>query len=295
MTGVDTRAEVSDFLRTRRARITPEQAGLPVWGRTRRVKGLRREEVAMLAGMSVDYYTRLERGNLAGVSESVLVALADALALDDAERAHLSDLADAANASARRRRRPPARRVRPPVQWLLDRMAVTPAYVRNARTDLLAANALARALYEPIWAMPQPNVSRFVFLSDAASEVFADWEDIAAQCAALLRSLAGRYPHDKGLHDLVGELSTRSAEFARLWAAHDVRLHRNGTKRICHPVVGTMTLTYEALVLAADEGLTLTAYSAEPGSPDAEALDLLARWASAPGAPEAATDAAADA
>ncbi|WP_232548809.1 helix-turn-helix domain-containing protein [Propioniciclava soli] len=275
---MDTKAEVSDFLRTRRDRLTPERAGLPLWGGNRRVSGLRREEVAMLAGVSVDYYTRLERGNLAGVSEGVLAALADALQLDEAERAHLADLAATANASGRNRPRTTTRRVRPTVQWLLDGMRDTPAYVRNARADLLAANALGRALYAPLWEMRRPNVARFVFLDPAAPEFFTDWDEVADASAALLRSLGGQYPHDRGLHDLVGELSTRSDAFAQRWAAHNVRQHRTGTKRIHHPVVGSLTLSYEAMTLTADEGLTLNAYMAEPGTADAQALGLLASW-----------------
>lgn len=274
---MDGKDEVRDFLVTRRERLTPEAVGLPRWGAHRRVKGLRREEVALIAWVSVDYYTRLERGNLGGVSESVLTALAEALRLDEAESAHLFDLARAATGSSRTRRRPSGQ-VRPPVQWLLDRMADSPAYVRNARTDLLAANALGRALYAPVFAMPRPNLARFVFLDPAAPELFPDWDEVSAQAAALLRTLAGQYPHDKAMHDLVGELAARSERFSTLWAAHNVRQHRTGTKRVHHPIVGAMTLTYESLALSADEGLTLNAYAAEPGGPDAEALNLLIQW-----------------
>ncbi len=281
MTPMDIKAEVRDFLSSRRARITPEQAGLTAWGTNRRVKGLRREEVALLAGVSAEYYVRLERGHLAGVSEQVLEAVATALQLDEAERAHLFGLAR--TASARKPVGTPRRPVRAPVQWLLDSMAGTAAYVRNTRTDLLAANALGGALYAPVYDMPgRPNVARFVFLSPNAPDFFAEWEKVAAESAAMLRTLAGENPYDQGLAGLVGELSTRSEVFAQLWARHDVRLHRTGVKKFRHPVVGDLTLAYEALDLAADSGLRLSAYVAEPGTPSAEAFGLLASWAGTP-------------
>lgn len=284
MTGVDIRQEVRDFLTSRRARITPEQAGLPAWGGNRKVKGLRREEVALLAGVSVEYYVRLERGNLAGASESVLDALANALQLDEAERSHLHDLARASESHPRMRRQP-GRTVRPPVQWLLESMSGTAAYVRNARTDLLATNALARALYAPLFDMPgRPNVARFVFLDPCSQEFFIEWDRVASEAAAMLHTLAGENPYDHGLTELVGELSTRSEHFRRLWAAHEVRLHRTGTKRFHHPVVGDLTLAYEAMDLAADAGLRLNAYVAEPGTDSAERLALLASWAATPAA-----------
>lgn len=282
---MDDKQAVRDFLVSRRGRITPEAAGLPTFGRNRRVTGLRREEVALLAGVSVDYYTRLERGNLSGVSEQVLEALAAALHLDEAERAYLFDLAATANRSSRTPRRPAPGRVRPPVQWLLDRMGDAPAYVRNHRADLLAGNALGRALYAPVFAMERPNTARFLFLEPTAREFFVDWDRVAHQSAALLRTQAGRYPRDKGIHDLVGELCTRSRTFAELWAAHDVRTHTTGTKRLRHPVVGKMTLTYEVMELTADPGLSLNAYTAEPGTRDAEALALLSSWAASDGSP----------
>lgn len=266
VTDMDIKREARDFLASRRARLTPDQAGLPAWGANRRVKGLRREEVAMLAGVSAEYYIRLERGNLAGVSESVLEAVANALQLDEAERAHLFDLAR--TASTRKPAAAPRRRVRPAVQWLLDAMTDTAAYVRNNRTDLLAANTLGRALYAPVYEMPgRPNVARFVFLDPRAPEFFTEWDQVAGEAAAMLRTLAGENPYDHGLTELVGELSTRSAVFAQLWARHDVRLHRTGTKKFHHPIVGDLTLAYEALDLAADSGLRLNAYVAEPGTP----------------------------
>jgi len=271
-----------DFLVSRRARITPEQAGLPAYGGNRRVAGLRREEVALLAGVSIDYYTRLERGRAHGVSDSVLEGIARALQLDEAERAHLFDLARAAAPVAPRApRRPAAQRVRPSVRRILDSMTTTPAYVRNARLDILAANRLAAALFAPILTGPaQPaNTARFLFLDPAAPAFFPDWERQAQDVVAMLRTEAGQTPHDKALSNLIGELSTRSEHFRTWWAAHNVRFHRTGTKRFHHPVVGDLTLTFEALDLAADNGLRISAYSAEPGTPSDDALKLLATWA----------------
>lgn len=281
---MDNRTEVSEFLRSRRARVTPEQAGLPDWGGQRRVKGLRREEVAMLAGVSVEYYVRLERGQLGGASDSVLDSVANALRLDEAERLHLYDLARASNARAPRQT--PRRSVRPPVQWLLDAMGGSPAYVRNARTDILATNALGRALYGPLFDGPgTPNIARYVFLDPAAQTFFVEWEKVATECAAMLRTHAGANPYDQGLTQLVGELSTRSDLFRQLWADHNVKLHRSGTKRFHHPIVGEVTLSFEGMELATDPGLRLNAYVAEPGTPSADALALLASWATTPSVP----------
>jgi transcriptional regulator with XRE-family HTH domain len=278
--GMDTRNEIHDFLTTRRARITPEQAGLPAYGGNRRVAGLRREEVALLAGVSVDYYTRLERGNARGVSESVLDALARALQLDEAERAHLFDLARAASTTARTARRPAGQQVRPSVQRILDSMTTTPAYLRNGRMDILATNRLGHALYSPLFDSPArpANHARFIFLDPCAPEFFAEWERAASDTVALLRAEAGRDPHDRALSGLIGELSTRSETFRQLWAAHNVRFHRTGVKRFHHPVVGDLALAFEALDLTAD-GLRITAYTAEPGSPSHDALNFLASWA----------------
>jgi transcriptional regulator with XRE-family HTH domain len=275
---VDNRNEVRDFLATRRARVTPEQAGLPLYGGHRRVPGLRREELALLAGVSVDYYTRLERGNLSGASDSVLEAIARALRLDEAEHTHLFDLARTANATASTRRRPVTRRIRPEVQRVLDAMTGAPALVRNARLDYLAANPLGRALYAPLFDSPAgpPNSARFAFLDPRAPDFYGDWSRTANDLVAILRTEAGRSPYDKGLTDLIGELSTRSEEFRARWAAHDVRLHRTGSKTIHHPVVGDVTLAYEAMELAAEPGLTLHVYTVEPASPSADALNLLA-------------------
>jgi transcriptional regulator with XRE-family HTH domain len=279
---MDVRKDAAEFLRSRRARLSPEDAGLPAWGGNRRVKGLRREEVAMLAGVSVEYYVRLERGNLGGASQSVLDSVANALQLDEAERAHLHDLARTSSTRVAAGR--PARRtVRPPVQWLLDSMTDTAAYVRNARIDILATNTLGRALYAPVFEMPgRPNIARFVFLDPRSQEFFLEWPKVAGESAALLRTLAGENPYDQGLTELVGELSTRSDLFRTLWAAHDARQHRTGVKRFHHPLVGEMTLAYESMELTADTGLRLNAYMAEPASPSAEAFNLLASWAGSP-------------
>jgi transcriptional regulator with XRE-family HTH domain len=280
---MDNGNEIRDFLVSRRARITPEQAGLPAYGGNRRVAGLRREEVALLAGVSIDYYVRLERGRAPGASETVLEGIARALQLDEAERAHLFDLARAAGApaTARAPRRPAAQQVRPSVRRILDSMTTTPAYVRNARLDILAANRLAAALFAPILTGPaQPaNTARFLFLDPAAPAFYPDWERQAQDVVAMLRTEAGQTPHDKTLSNLIGELSTRSDHFRTWWAAHNVRFHRTGTKRFHHPVVGDLTLTFEALDLAADSGLRISAYSAEPGTPSDDALKLLATWA----------------
>jgi transcriptional regulator with XRE-family HTH domain len=284
---VDAASDISQFLISRRAKITPEQAGMPSSGR-RRVPGLRREEVASLAGVSIDYYRRLERGDVSGASDSVIEALARGLQLDDAERGHLYDLARAVNPVAPKRTRPVGQRVRPVVQRILDSMG-TPALVRNARIDYLAANPLGRALYAPVFeSREQPtNSARFTFLDPAAVDFYADWNRVADDLVAHLRSEAGRHPHDRGLSDLVGQLSTRSPEFRTRWAAHNVRFHRTGTKRLHHPVVGDLDLSYETMELTADHGLNLTVYTAEPGSTSQQALDILASWTATPDAAQA--------
>ncbi|MEZ2391488.1 helix-turn-helix transcriptional regulator [bacterium RCC_150] len=279
---MDNRMEVREFLSSRRARITPEQAGLTVFGGNRRVLGLRREEAAMLAGVSVDYYTRLERGNLSGVSDGVLEALARALQLDDAERDHLFDLARVANASTvARQAKAPKQRIRPAVQFMLDAISGAPAFVRNGRMDLLAANRLGYALYSPLFTDPvrPANHTRFIFLDPRAREFYPDWNLAANNNVAILRTESGRNPYDKALADLVGELSMRSEEFRTRWAAHDVRRHYSGNKHFHHPVVGELELLFEALQLAEDPGLTLTVYPVEPGSKSEESLKLLASWA----------------
>jgi transcriptional regulator with XRE-family HTH domain len=284
---VDTKSEIREFLTSRRAKITPEQAGITAYG-ARRVPGLRREEVAVLAGVSVDYYTRMERGSLAGVSESVLEALARGLQLDDAERQHLFDLARAAQPAVPRRRRRSQQRVRPSVQRLLDSITGAPALVQNSRLDILATNALGRALYSEMYADPNRpvNHARFVFLSPRAPDFYRDWDRAANDTVAILRTAAGRDPYDRDLSDLVGELSTQSEEFRTRWAAHNVRIHRTGAKEVHHPIVGDLSLTYEMLDLSADSGLAMLTFTAEPGSRSAEALDLLASWTATEGAHE---------
>ena len=281
---MDNRTEVREFLSTRRARLSPERAGLPTFGGDRRVPGLRREEVALLAGVSVDYYTRFERGNLTGASESVLDALARALQLDEAEREHLFDLARAANGSPlpRARRRTVKRDVPASVQRILDAMVGVPAFVRNGRLDILAINQLGQALYSEAFADPaRPvNLARFAFLDPRSRNLYPDWDAAADTAVALLHTEAGRDPYDKSLTDLVGELSTRSDDFRRRWAQHDVRLHRSGVKEFRHPVVGELKLPFDALELPAQAGLTLTAYPPETGSREEDALKLLASWAS---------------
>lgn len=287
---MDLKADTREFLATRRARITPDKAGLPAYGGNRRVPGLRREEVAMLAGVSVDYYTRLERGNLRGVSDEVLYALAEALQLDDAERSHLFDLSRAANAGGAARARAPRRSnsvLRPVLQRMLDSMESVPAFVRNGRLDVVGANALGRALYSPLYDFAARtgssvvNSARFQFLDpEAAAAYWGDQSDrIMHDSVAILRAQAGQNPYDKSLTDLVGELSTRSEDFRGLWANHDVRHHRSGTKTFHHPVVGALELEYEALLLPADPGLQLNVYTAAENSPSSDALKMLASWA----------------
>src|SRR3989440_6766727 len=278
------RDALRSFLAPRRAKLTPQQAGLPVYGANRRVTGLRREEVALLAGISVEYYTRLERGNARGASESVLEGIAHALQLDEAERAYLIDLVRTANTTRPPRRRPTQQRVRPSVQRILDSMTGTPAFVQNGRLDILYANQLGYALFSEIFREPvrPANAARFFFLDPRATEFYIDWESIAHDVVALLRAEAGRDPYDRGLSDLIGELSTRSEEFRVRWATHDVRFHRTGVKHFHHPIVGDLTLAYEALELPADPGLTIFAYTAEPNSPSHDALNLLASWTSTP-------------
>jgi transcriptional regulator with XRE-family HTH domain len=273
------RAEVRDFLVTRRGRITPGEAGLPVYGGLRRVSGLRREELAMLAGLSVEYYARLERGNLRGVSESVLESLARALRLSEAERAHLYDLARAANAGPSGRRAPVPQQIRPGVQRILDAMTA-PALVSNARMDYLAANGPGRALYAPLFDSPVgANAARFLLLDPRGAQFYPDYDQAVDDVVALLRAQAGRTPFDKVLTDLIGELSTRSDAFRARWARHDVRLHLTGAKRIHHPVVGELDLRFETMELPADPGLALLLYTAEPGSQTEQALTFLASWA----------------
>ncbi|WP_394768969.1 helix-turn-helix transcriptional regulator [Lacisediminihabitans sp.] len=281
---MDNHSEVREFLMSRRAKVTPELAGLPA-GSNRRVAGLRRSEVATLAGVSVEYYAKLERGAIAGASSSVLDAIARALQLDDTERTHLFDLARAADGiplSGRPRRRTGKNAVnRPSLQWMLSAITGGIAVVINLHQDILATNDLGRAFYSPIIGDGgrTPNLARFQFLDSASRDFYPDWDLFAEMCVAIMRARAGHDPHNKALQDIVGELSTRSDVFRQLWGAHDVRTHGTGTKRFNHPVVGELTLAYDELVVTADPGLLLMVYTAEPGSPSAERLQLLANWA----------------
>ena len=235
----------------------------------------------MMAGVSADYYTRLEKGNLTGVSDSVLHAIARALHLNEAERAHLFDLAKAANTAPARVPRRAAPKVRPSVLRVLHSMTATAAFVRNGRLDILAVNQLGRALYAPVFDDPArpANLARFNFLDPAATDFYPDWDDAADTSVALLHTEAGRDPYDRGLTDLVGELSTRSEAFRTRWAAHDVRLHRTGVKHFCHPAVGRLDLTFDAMEIPTDPGLTMTCYTADPGTASDQNLKLLASWA----------------
>jgi transcriptional regulator with XRE-family HTH domain len=284
---VDHRTQVKEFLASRRERITPQQAGLPAYGgENRRVKGLRREEVALLAGVSIDYYVRMERGNLAGASDPVLEGVAAALQLDDAERDHLFALARAAGPS-KRRARPAATTVRPVVQQVLDAITEAPAWVRNARHDIVGMNALARALYAPVLNSAAAgatgkrlaNTTRFLYLDPSAREFFMDFDRVANDAAAMLRLEAGRTPHDKDLITLVGELSTQSELFRQHWASHNVTLHRSGRKRLRHPAVGELDLNFEAMQMPSDPELQLNIYTADPDTPTVDGLRLLATWA----------------
>lgn len=277
---MDNRSEIREFLASRRARLTPEQAGLPTFGGIRRVPGLRREEVSLLAGVSVEYYTRVERGGLAGVSDSVLEAISRALQLNEAEHDHLFNLARAAGPAARPRRQA-AQGIHASVQRILDGMVGIPAFVQNGRLDVVAANDLGRALYADVLEGPvrPANFARFAFFNPRSHSLYPDWNLAADTCVAMLHAEAGRNPFDKALTELVGELSTRSEEFRRRWAQHDVRLHRSGVKTFRHPVVGLLEVHFDALELPATPGLTMFTYSAEPGSPSEDGLRLLASWA----------------
>jgi transcriptional regulator with XRE-family HTH domain len=280
---MDPREELRDFLMSRRARITPEHAGVTAIG-ARRVAGLRREEVAMLAGVSPDYYTRLEKGKVANPSDSVLEAISRVLELDEAEHTHLLDLV---RAGARRgptavRRRPGGPAPRPSLQWMVDAMTDAGAFVAGPFLDVVAMNHLARAIYAPMLEgarEERPNFARFAFLDPASRDLYPDWEGAARVAVAQLRLAAGRHPRSRALSALVGDLATRSAEFRTMWAAHEVRLHFAGTKHFDHPAVGPLELSYHSVELPSDPGHALTIYNAVPGSPSADALRLLSAWA----------------
>jgi transcriptional regulator with XRE-family HTH domain len=277
-----------EFLASRRARIRPEDAGLPGGG-GRRVPGLRREELAALAGVSVSWYTRLERGDAVGASDQVLNAIARTLQLDELERRHLFQLARGSQGSAPRpARRPAARPVRGTLQLVLDQMTDLPAVVQNDRSDVLAMNALARALYSGMLtgsAAPH-NHARYIHLDPGARSFYRDWEEMASSSAAMLHVAAAKDPFDGDLSQLIGELATRSEDFRVRWASRDVHEHRAGVKRLHHEVVGDIDLVYETLALFGDPGLTLFVYVAEPGSPSADALRLLAAWSTPMPAPD---------
>lgn len=278
----DLRTEIREFLSSRRARIAPEQTALAAYGGNRRVKGLRREEVALLAGISVDYYVRMERGGLAGASPGVLDAVASALQLDEAERLHLMDLAHQSGNPGGTGRRKADVAVRPALQQVLDAITDAPAWIRNGRFDILAMNQLARALYSPMLTGPRrpANVARFLYLdAEPARALFVDYDQIVRDVAAKLRMEAGRNPHDEELIALVGELSTRSELFRQRWASHDVRVLRSGRKRVHHPIVGRLDLDYESMELAAEPDLHLNVYTAPAGTPTADGLAVLASWA----------------
>ncbi|MFC4589129.1 helix-turn-helix transcriptional regulator [Sphaerisporangium corydalis] len=273
--GAGGNTELRDFLRSRRARISPEEVGLSPQPGTRRVPGLRREEVAQLAGVSVDYYVRLERGHNLNVSEAVLDALARALRLNETERGHLFTVAR----PARARRRPlPPQRVRPGLHEVLNALTTVPAMVIGRRMDILASNRLARALYTDFDALPyrERNMARYVFLDEGARELYVDWERTGRSTVAALHLYAGRHPNDPQLVELIGELSLRDEDFRRWWADHDVHRHGHRTKMYHHPVVGEITLSYEALTPTDDPDQILTLHTAKPGSPSETALHLLA-------------------
>lgn len=284
---MDNRSDIRDFLITRRARLSPEQVGLPAGGGRRRVSGLRREEVAVLAGVSTEWYTRLEKGHIGGVSEDVLEAVATALQLNDEERAYLFDFARAARPATRSPRRRKTPEVPPSVQWLLDSMTLTAAFVNNGRLEVVAANALGRAMYAGMFtgvsvsSTGVAGFARYNFLDPGSQEFYADWDAAADSTTALLRAEAGRHPHDKALRDLIGELATLSPEFRTRWAQHNVRLHHGGVKRFHHPGVGALELSYYSSQLPTSfhTAHTLTTYTAEPGSASEDQLKLLASWA----------------
>ncbi|BAK36808.1 putative DNA-binding protein [Microlunatus phosphovorus NM-1] len=278
---------VRDFLSTRRAKITPDMAGLPTGSDVRRVPGLRREEVAILSGVSVDYYTRIEKGDLTGVSDEVLDAVARALHMTDDETAYLYDLARAVRRPARARKRAkPSSTVPRQAQLLIDSMNTTPVIAHNGCLDILAANPLGRALFSVVYDSPTrrsaaapPNLASFVFLDPAAGEFYADLDDTAATVVRMLRAQAATTPHESRLTALVGELSTRSEDFRIRWGAHDVGKHRAGSKALHHREVGDLVLGFEELTLDSSPSIALSAYIAEPASPTAERLQLLAALA----------------
>jgi transcriptional regulator with XRE-family HTH domain len=266
---------VRDYLMSRRANLTPEDAGLPRYDDDRRVPGLRREEVAMLAGVSVDYYTKLERGNLQGASADVLDAIARALQLDDVERRHLFDLAGVAPTPTADAREPAASPVPPPIQRVLDSMTI-PAIAYDTRQDVIATNLAGRALFAWMLEAERPNMARFIFLDSRAPQFYGDWPLACSLTAAMLRYEAGRDPLNEDITALVGELSTRSPQFRTHWADRDVHEHRSGTKIYHHHEVGELELTYDVLAQPGAPGISITTFSPEPGSATADKITMLA-------------------
>ncbi|WP_320778974.1 helix-turn-helix transcriptional regulator [Streptomyces sp. CRN 30] len=277
----DSNCELRDFLRTRRARLSPQDAGLPPAPGVRRVPGLRREEVARLAGVSVDYYVRLERGRDLNVSDSVLDAVARALRLDPADHAHLRALAHPR--SSRRGGVVAPQRLRASLRLMLDRLDNVPALILGRRTDVLAANPLAQALFTDFDALParERNMARYLFLDPDARIRLTDWEQAARDTIASLHLYVGQHRADPGLRDLIGDLADRSTDFRRWWARHEVAACAYGTRRFRHPLVGGLTLSNESFVPTDDPDLRFHLLTAEPGSPDRRALDLLAGWTTA--------------
>ncbi|HMR50767.1 MAG TPA: helix-turn-helix transcriptional regulator [Arachnia sp.] len=277
---MDNKREVQEYLIALRARITPEAAGLTVFGGERRVPGLRREEVAQVAGISTAYYTRMERGDLSGVSESVLYALVRALQLNEAETTHLFDLAHAASGPRPRSRSKAAPRISERLAMMLETMRDVPAISLTRLGDPAASNALGRALFPHLFPEGRPplNHTRYLFLDPRSQEFYPDWETSARETVSSLRLMAGQDPADRALMNLVGELSTHSTEFRAWWSGHTVRLHTSGTKRINHPIVGELTIGYDVLTIEATPGLRITTYLPEPGTASADALDMLRSW-----------------
>ncbi|MEV7629798.1 helix-turn-helix transcriptional regulator [Actinoplanes sp. NPDC089786] len=273
--------ELADFLRSTRARIDPEQAGLPADGRTRRVQGLRREEVARLAGISTDYYVRLEQGRRIVPSPSVVEALARALGLDRAGREHLAVLVDPA-ASRLDGRRPNFQAARPAIRRMVDGLQA-PALLLGRRGDVLASNLMARALFANFDRVPVGvrNYARWMFLDEGARALFVDWEPQARALVDSLRLDVGRRQNDPADRLFVEELSSASSHFKTWWGQHSVYQRTFGTKRLRHPVVGAVTVDYETLNLPGDADQTLYLYTAADDSASGQALGLLASWAMA--------------
>ncbi|WP_137844234.1 helix-turn-helix transcriptional regulator [Microbacterium sp. 2FI] len=281
---MDTRHEVQEFLTALRGRISPEKAGLTTFGGERRVPGLRREEVAQLAGVSTAYYTRMERGDLGGVSDSVLYALVNALQLNDAESEHLFDLARNATGTRRPSRSKPVARLSRQLAQLIETMRDVPAVALSKLGDPLGSNTLGRALFPHLFPTDAPpvNTARYLFLDPRSRDFYPDWDTVARESVSAMRLLAGHDPSDRQLAALVGELATRSTEFRTWWGSHTVRTHTTGTKRINHPIVGDMTLSYQTLTTQSAPDIRLATYLAEIGSPSADALDLLRSWVATP-------------